>query len=243
MTVSKKDVNSWENEYKHLKWGGLAELAWIQTRLKEKSFLLDAGSGEGRYLREFCFKFTCIGIDISKNALSRSIKSIGTAAEKKAVHDFPMPDHIVSNTAKLPFADETFDDILCLGVMQHFILEDREKTAAEFYRVLKKGGLLFFEVFGEEDMRVFGKPAVLENGKNEPRTFERGNGILYHYFEENEIRDLFKTAGFQILEFKTVKKEKRYDGRIYTRHHYRAVLEKIEFFGFFRTEKDQKDSE
>lgn len=226
MTVSKKDVNAWDTEYEHLKWGGLSELSWIQNRLKENDFLLDAGSGEGRYLREFCFKFPCIGIDISKKALNRSVESIGTAAEKKAGAYFSFPDHIVSNTVELPFSDENFDGILCLGVIQHLISEDREKTAAEFYRILKKGGLLFLEAFGEEDMRCSGEPAVLENGKNEPRTFERQNGILYHYFEENEIKNLFEAAGFQPLELKSVKKEKRYDGRIYTRHHYRAVFEK-----------------
>ncbi len=226
MTVSKKDVNAWDIEYEHLRWGGLSELLWIQNRLKENSFLLDAGSGEGRYLREFCFKVPCIGIDISKNALSRSIESIGTAAEKKAGPDFSFPDHMVSNTAELPFSNEIFDGILCLGVMQHLISGDREKTAAEFYRTLKKGGLLFFEAFGEEDMRCSGEPVVLRDGKSEPRTFERQNGILYHYFEENEIKTLFENTGFQTLELKPVKKEKKYDGRIYIRHHYRAVFEK-----------------
>lgn len=226
MTVSKKDVSAWDIEYEHLKWGGLSELLWIQNRLKENGFLLDAGSGEGRYLREFCFKFPCIGMDISKNALLRSITSIGAAAEKKAGAGFSFPDHIVSNAVELPFSDETFDGILCLGVLQHLISEDREKTAAEFYRTLKRGGLLFFEAFGEEDMRCSGEPAILENGKSEPRTFERQNGIIYHYFEESEVKTLFETAGFQTRELKPVKKEKRYDGRIYIRHHYRAVFEK-----------------
>ncbi|MBZ3935774.1 class I SAM-dependent methyltransferase [Methanimicrococcus blatticola] len=226
MTVSKKDVNAWDIEYEHLKWGGLSELSWIQNRLKENGFLLDAGSGEGRYLREFCFKFPCIGIDISKNALIRSIESIRMAAEKKASPGFSFPEHIVSNTVELPFSNEIFDGVLCLGVMQHLVLEDREKTAAEFYRTLKKGGLLFFEVFGEEDMRCSGEPAILENEKMEPRTFERQNGILYHYFDENEIKTLFEKNGFQTLELKSIKKEKKYNGESYTRHHYRAVFEK-----------------
>ncbi|WNY24279.1 hypothetical protein MmiHf6_16090 [Methanimicrococcus hongohii] len=228
MTVSKKDVDAWDTEYEHLKWGGLSELLWIQNRLKDGSFLLDAGSGEGRYLRDFCFKFPCIGIDISKNALMRSVESIATAAEKKSKtkSDFSFPDHIVSNTVELPFLENVFDGILCLGVMQHLVFEDRQKTAAEFHRVLKNGGLVFFEVFGEEDMRCSGEPAVLENGKTEPRTFERQNGIIYHYFEENEIKELFEENGFQTIELKSIKKEKKYDGRIYTRHHYRAIFEK-----------------
>ncbi|MDV0445058.1 hypothetical protein MmiAt1_06130 [Methanimicrococcus sp. At1] len=226
MTVSKKDVEAWDTEYTHLKWGGLSELLWIQNQLEDGSFLLDAGSGEGRYLRDFCFKYSCIGIDISKNALLRSIESARTAAEKKVNQNFSMPDHIISNVSALPFADSVFDGVLCLGVLQHLISEDREKTAAEFYRILKNGGRVFFEAFGEEDMRCLGTHAVLENNKTEPRTFERQNGILYHYFEESEVKDLFEKAGFKTIEFKSLKKEKKYNGEIYTRHHYRAVFEK-----------------
>ncbi|MDR0768028.1 MAG: class I SAM-dependent methyltransferase [Methanosarcinales archaeon] len=230
MTVSKKDVNAWNTEYEHLKWGGLTETSWIQNRLKKDSFLLDAGSGEGRYLREFCFKFPCIGIDISKNALSRSAESITVIAEKKAItgkagSGFSFPEHILSSTAELPFSDHVFDGILCLGVLQHLISKDREKAAAEFHRVLKSGGLVFFEAFGEEDMRCLGEPAVLENGKTEPRTFERQNGIIYHYFEENEVKELFEENGFQTIELKSIQKEKKYNGEIYIRHHYRAIFE------------------
>lgn len=233
MTVSKKDVDAWDTEYAHVKWGGLSELLWIQNHLKEKDFLLDAGSGDGRYLKEFCFKYPCIAIDISKKAILRSVESIGAAREKKAGPIFSFPDHIISNVSALPFADFIFDGVLCLGVLQHLTEKDREKTASEFYRVLKNGGRIFFEAFGEEDMRCTGAPAVFGNerktepeAKTEPRTFERGNGILYHYFEENEAKELFKNAGFEIIEFKSLKKEKRYNGELYTRHHYRAVFEK-----------------
>ncbi|MDL2261244.1 class I SAM-dependent methyltransferase [Methanimicrococcus sp. OttesenSCG-928-J09] len=226
MTISKKDIEAWDTEYTHLKWGGLSELLWIQNELADDDLLLDAGSGEGRYLRDFCFKYSCVGIDLSKNALLRSVESIETAAEKKDAPVFVFPEHIVSDVSTLPFADGVFDGILCLGVLQHLILEDREKTAAEFYRVLKNGGRVFFEAFGESDMRCTGTPAVLENGKTEPRTFERQNGILYHYFEEKEVAGLFEKAGFKTAEIKSLKKEKKYNGENYTRHHYRAVFEK-----------------
>ncbi|WNY27962.1 hypothetical protein MmiEs2_01410 [Methanimicrococcus stummii] len=227
MTVSKKDVSAWDLEYAHLKWGGLAELSWIQNRLADDSFLLDAGSGEGRYLRNFCFKFPCVGIDISKTALARSMESISKSAGANKTFSNPNPDHIVSNISALPFANESFDGVLCLGVLQHLFLKDREKAAAEFYRVLKNGGRVFFEAFGEEDMRCSGAPAVLnETNETEPRTFERQNGIIYHYFEESEIRDLFEKIGFKTIDLQSLKKEKRYNGENYIRHHYRAVFEK-----------------
>ena len=225
MTVSKKDVSAWDTEYTHLKWGGLSETAWIQKHLKDGAFLLDAGSGEGRYLREFCFKYSCVGIDLSENALSRSIQQIETAAEKKKIETmFTVPDHFVSNVFSLPFADFVFDDVLCLGVLQHLTAEGRKKTAEELFRVLKNGGKLYFEAFGESDMRCKGDVYPPENP--EARTFVRQNGIVYHYFEENEIIALFESVGFSITELKSLKKEKKYDGDVYIRHHYRAVFEK-----------------
>lgn len=224
MTLSKKDVESWDSEYVHLKWGGLAELSWISDRLPTGGFLLDAGSGEGRYLKEFCFTRSCIGVDISKTALHRSVKSLGFAAEKKAHAGFIVPDHMAADVSRLPFKSAVFDGILCLGVLQHLTARDRQKTAAEFFRILKPGGRLFFEAFGEDDMRCRGDPYPPE--EPETRTFLRQNGIIYHYFEESEIKDLFENEGFLVLDVIGVKKEKKYAGEIYTRHHYRAVLEK-----------------
>lgn len=225
MTVSKKDVESWENEYSHLKWGGAAELSWILNLLPAGSLLLDSGSGEGRYLKKFCSQYPCIGIDLSKTALCRSLKSIESAAEKKtAGQNFDIPDHMAADVSMLPFTDSVFDGLLCLGVLQHLTAADRKKTAAEFYRVLKPGGRLFFEAFGEADMRCKGDP--YPTTAPEPRTFLRQNGIIYHYFEESEIKELFENGGFSMLEIKPIKKEKKYGGEIYIRHHYRAVFEK-----------------
>jgi len=108
--------------------------------------------------------------------------------------------------------------------LQHLTAADREKTANELYRVLKPGGRLFFEAFGEADMRCKGDPYPA--AVPELRTFLRQNGIIYHYFEESEIKELFENKGFSMIEIKSLKKEKKYGGETYIRHHYRAVFEK-----------------
>ena len=227
MTVSKKDVEAWDAEYVHLKWGGLSETSWIEKHMKPGALLLDAGSGEGRYLRKFCFSYSCVGIDLSENALLRSVRQIEETAEKKnsaKSNSFAVPDHFVSTVFSLPFADSVFDNVLCLGVLQHLTEENRKKTAAELFRVLKSGGRLFFEAFGEDDMRCKGDVYPPENP--EERTFVRQNGIIYHYFEESEIQSLFEKPGFSAFKSESLKKEKKYDGDVYIRHHYRAIFEK-----------------
>ena len=164
MTFSKKDADAWNSEYSHLKWGGLTEISWIQNHLKEDAFLLDAGSGEGRYLREFCFKYSCVGADLSENALLRSFQQIETAAVKKKPDSvFIVPDHFTATIFSLPFADSVFDGILCLGVLQHLTESDRKMAADELFRILKKNGVVFFEAFGESDMRCQGDAYPQEN--------------------------------------------------------------------------------
>ena len=220
--ISKKEVDAWDAEYSHVTWGGVLESSWIQKNLPKNAFLLDAGSGTGRYLKEFFFNYPCIGIDLSKNALLRSLQDLGNAAEKKGCFSFP--DHLVSNITDLPFEKSCFDGILCLGVLQHLRFSDRLKTVFEFYRVLKTGGCVYFESFGESDMRCSTDFFPTEN--SEERTFLRQNGLIYHYFNEEELKELFEEAGFITKEIQSLKKEKKYDGKSYIRHHYRAVFEK-----------------
>jgi len=245
--VSKKDVDAWDAEYSHVAWGGLSEYSWIQKNLPDNAFLLDAGCGTGRYLKEFFLKYSCIGVDLSKNALLRSIQNLTYVSEKKKRDGFSLPDHFISNIASLPFKDACFDGILCLGVLQHLLFSDRFKAAAEFFRVLKKGGCVYFEAFGEADMRCGGDLFLQEDAEKnlqenagkkmsenskllpeylEERTFLRQNGIIYHYFKEDELKNLFEKNGFITKEFRSLKKEKKYDGKTYIRHHYRAVFEK-----------------
>lgn len=49
------------------------------------------------------------------------------------------PTH-VGDIREAPFEDETFDMVICHSVLEH-VLENREKTYPEIYRILKKGGV------------------------------------------------------------------------------------------------------
>jgi SAM-dependent methyltransferase len=43
----------------------------------------------------------------------------------------------------MPFADETFDVVVCLGVIQH--TPDSERTIEDLYKLVKKGGTLVID--------------------------------------------------------------------------------------------------
>jgi ubiquinone/menaquinone biosynthesis C-methylase UbiE len=137
-----------------------------------------------------------IGVDVSPGALELAAK--GSECRKQDIK------FLAADICHLPFPDASFDVIWCYGVLQHLMSEERELAINEFRRLLRRGGILFIEVFGEEDMRYGGNEV-------EHNTFKRKKGIIYHYFNKNEL------CGFscRIMESK---KEKRFDGRVHMRH-------------------------
>ena len=59
------------------------------------------------------------------------------------IYDYPSTD-ILSTGQQLPFADNTFDAVLSIAVLEH--VDDPMTCAAELLRVLKPGGLVFASV-------------------------------------------------------------------------------------------------
>ncbi|MDK2893000.1 MAG: hypothetical protein PWQ49_1392 [Methanohalophilus sp.] len=114
-----------------------------------------------------------------------------------------------SSATHIPFRDESFDAVLCTGVLQHLLENERKETADEITRVLKPEGILFLEAFGRDDFRYGGDEI-------EPHTFARKNGIIYHYFTKDELKELFWS--FEYIDFKEEKKEKIFHGKRYSRH-------------------------
>ncbi len=141
-----------------------------------------------------------IGVDVSPGALKMAVE----CSERRGL-DIKF---LAADICHLPFADESFDIIWCYGVIQHLMSDERELAVSEFRRLLRKEGLLFIEVFGEEDMRYGGIEV-------EHNTFRRKNGIIYHYFNEFELNGLL--GGFSCIITES-KKQKRFDGCVYIRH-------------------------
>lgn len=172
--------------------------------------LLDAGCGCGKYAIPLRTRgFDVVAMDVSTDAL----KLAGKRGKGRKL-DLKL---LAGNVFQLPFPDCSFDAIWCYGVLQHLLLKERELAVSEFWRVLEKGGVLFIEVFGREDMRYGGSEI-------EPDTFCRKNGTVYHYFNKSELEDLFKNFLCTIVESR---KEKRFDGVWYTRHMISAFAKKI----------------
>lgn len=112
--------------------------------LRDGDCVLDLGCGEGRHVINIYLqaKVTAIGVDLSA-------RDLRTASERFA--PFKQPDSAqtyfylqVADAARLPFADNTFDKIVCSEVLEH--LTDYHSVLTEIRRVLKPEGLLAISV-------------------------------------------------------------------------------------------------
>lgn len=201
MTIEKDQINAWENEYKHLKWGCNRSISHIKNFIPANSMILDAGCGNGRYLYSLADQYNLSGIDISQNALIRAQYYL--KKQKKSAN------YSIASLSYLPFQNDSFNAVICFGVLQHLLASGIKIAINEIYRVLKNNGYIFFEVFGIRDMR-FGGEKIEEN------TFIRQHGILYHYFTKQELELLFDD--FEFIELNDKITEKDYTGKKYIRH-------------------------
>ncbi|RMF55463.1 class I SAM-dependent methyltransferase [Candidatus Woesearchaeota archaeon] len=98
--------------------------------------VLDVGCGSGRDIKYLVEEgFNVIGIDASENMVRQ--------AKKNAKKGRFM---VMDIEAKLGFADESVDGIWCCDSLTHVQKKNIQKVIKEFYRVLKKDGVLFVSV-------------------------------------------------------------------------------------------------
>lgn len=207
---SKSHFFAWDEEYKHVTWGGPRSISMLEDLVVPSSRVLDLGCGNGRFLLPLSRKYEAVGTDVSATAVSRARSYLSKNSSK----DNLQAECLVSSITSLPFSDNSFDAVLCLGVVQHLLEEEREMAITEIKRIMKGGSVLVIEVFGTGDMRYGGNEI-------EKNTFSRKSGIIYHYFSKEELSSLL--CGFEIIEMKDIISEKKFSGKPHRRHQIRAI--------------------
>jgi 2-polyprenyl-3-methyl-5-hydroxy-6-metoxy-1,4-benzoquinol methylase len=106
--------------------------------------VLEAGCGAGRFTEVLLKKGSIL------------ISSDLSSAVEVNQENFPVSDRhmiIQADINDMPFADESFDVVICLGVIQH--TPDSEKTIEDLYRLVKKGGSLVIDHYHYDKSNYF----------------------------------------------------------------------------------------
>lgn len=155
--------------------------------LKNKSGkILDLGSGAGRHLVKTKGKFYLV--DFSEDMINFAKKR---AKKEKIKSEFFVCD---ITKKKLPLEDNYFDYGIAIAVF-HCIPKNKHKQAVkELYRVMKPKSKALIAVWNKDSKRF-------KNAGKEKYVSWRDKGKRYYYlFDEKEIYNLFKNAGFKIKE-------------------------------------------
>lgn len=136
------------------------------AELKDDQVILDYGCGSGFTTLEIAKAVNAkiVAADIARKPMEKAIKRIEKMGKDVI---------FVKLTKATPFEKETFDRIICVAAIDHFVKP--EKELKQLYRVLKKNGIASFLAFGKS----LGIP---------PEKFLR---------HDKNVKNVFRRAGFK----------------------------------------------
>lgn len=125
---------------KRLRPGGAAATEWLirQANLNANTRVLEAACNMCTTSIQLARDYHChiIGIDMDAKALEKARDNIRNARLENYI------EVRQGNAMKLPFADESFDVVINEAMLTMFNQTAKEKAVAEYFRVLKPGGVL-----------------------------------------------------------------------------------------------------
>ena len=161
--------------------------------LPKDSFVLDVGSGRGLWLMKLVEEgYRVIGLDYISEVVkhgNRDIKLHDKADRARFIH---------GDVRDIPLADQSFDAVTDIGVLQHLDPADWTQYVSEVGRVLKPGGYVLNVSLSKETRRFLGfRPKTSVESQ-----FEKF-GVSYYFFSNEEVNELFARQGFQLVDQKT----------------------------------------
>ena len=151
--------------------------------LRPGAEVLDFASGSG-YVSELLNRlgYTTIAFDLDPEllAVGRERLRLDPRCDAARTH------FVVGDGLRLPFADESFDGIICMNALHH--MPDYHATLAEMYRVLRPGG-----------RAVFSEPGAEHSKTPESINMMKQFGVLERDIILSDIYELARGIGFRRL--------------------------------------------
>lgn len=185
----------------------------LETHLPEGGQVLDAGGGPGRYsiwLAERGFEVEHVDLSAVQVRLAR-----------EKAREYGVADRIVcrkGDIRELPYGDDRFDAVCCLGgPLSHVVdADERAAAVAEFARVAGPGAVVFVSVMGrlaalreaikagvEQRWLLEALPELARTGDYTERLAERYDGEGWaecHWFRADEFERLLAEGGLDVVE-------------------------------------------
>lgn len=175
-------------------------LAIDNLELTSSSNVLDVGCGTGHAILSIAPRLKtgrACGIDISPGMVEVARSKVPAQLKDRV-------EFREASSAKLPFADLTFDHVLCTNSFHHY--PDPALALAEMRRVLRSGGeLVIFENAPDLSWYTWAWDKAL-------RVIERGH---IKYYTSRELGKLIERAGFSDLELRELRNLFRKHGKLF----------------------------
>lgn len=154
--------------------------------LQDGDTALDLGCGRGRHLHAMyhAARIHAVGIDLGFDDVARTRDGFDAYpdAQEDSAKTYTLS---VGNALSLPFADATFDKIVCSEVLEH--IPDYHAALGEIMRVLKPNGNLAVSVPRYWPERICW--ALSHDYRNDP-------GGHVRIFRTSELKESLKSVGF-----------------------------------------------
>lgn len=156
----------------------------IKKLLPESGKILIAGCGSGYDMSIVKSKMDGYGIDISKQAI------------KKSMQKYPRFNYKFGSITKIPFKDNLFDIIVCSEVIEH--VPNRKKAFSEMKRVLKSGGILIITT--PNWWSWFGITRLIAETLFK-KSFSSGNQLVDNWSTPKSLKKEMVDSGFNLAVF------------------------------------------
>lgn len=182
-------------------------ISWLN--LAPENHALEVASGSGGPARYLAEQIGCqvTGVDANESGVAMA------NAERSDRVTFKLADA----NAKLPFANDTFDAVLCIDSMNHF--PNRLEVLREWRRVLRTGG-----------RAVFTDPVVISGPVTNDELTLRSSIGIFLFVPPGINEQLIADAGLRLVKHEDVSENAaQVSGRWFTaRQRYKKALLKIE---------------
>lgn len=166
-------------------------LAEIRRHIGYHAEILDMGCGAGLLANDIALSgYKVTGIDLSTTSLK-------VAQARDVTHSVK---YQMGDVYKVPFANESFDVVTAMDLLEH--VSDPERVIAEAQRVLRPGGVFFFNTFNKNPLAWL----VVIKGmewfvKNTPQDYH----VYSLFINPNKLKGWLDDFGFETMSIRGIR--------------------------------------